>query len=192
MCKHTGDTSSSFSRVLAARVFFRGRRVDYYIAFGQQRLGPFTFEQLATRELRPDTLVWCEVMPEWAPASSVPELIPLLPQQSGAAPAIAYAAPGNAMVPPFIPGQGNRVIAGIFGILLGAFGVHKFIAGLNTGGVIMLCTTIGSFFVSGFCCMLAFAPLVMAIIGVIEGIMYLCCTDEEFYFKYVVQKRQWF
>jgi TM2 domain-containing membrane protein YozV len=101
--------------------------------------------------------------------------------------------PGSTVVPPFIPGQSNRIPAGICGILLGAFGVHKFIAGLNTGAVIMLCVTVASFIPAVSCCvLLVFGPMVMGIIGLIEGIIYLCCTDEEFYFKYVVQKRQWF
>jgi hypothetical protein len=179
--------------------------VDYYIASDQQRLGPFTIEQLAMQGLQPNTFVWREGMPEWAPASTVPELLPLLTvqpfpgQSTGPQQAIAYAIPGSTVVPPFIPGQSNRIAAGVCGILLGQFGVHKFIAGLTTGGVTMLCITLGGFlggFTTAFgCCpgvILIFGPMVMGIIGLIEGIMYLCCTDEEFYLRYVVQKRQWF
>ena len=200
--------------------------MEYYIASGQQRLGPFTIDNLAARNIHPDTLVWHEGMPQWAPASTVPELQPILQQQQtmGSGPIsygsptpggyvpqpaqfeqsnpgspinyagpgqIGYATPGN-NIPPFIPGQSNRVLAGVLGIFLGAFGVHKFVAGLTTGGVIMLCITLGSVFVAKLCCFLIFSPMVMAIIGVVEGIMYLCCTDEEFYVKYTVQKQQWF
>ena len=171
--------------------------MEYYIAAGQQRLGPFTIEQLATHGLQANTLVWCEGMPQWAPASTVPELFPLFsaplasgsPQQQS----IAYAQPGSTFVPPFVPGNSNRVAAGVCGILVGAFGVHKFIAGLNTGAVIMLCVSLGGFVFGASCCfMIVLGPVTMSIIGLTEGIMYLSCTDEEFYVRYVVQKRQWF
>jgi len=173
--------------------------VEYYIAADQQRLGPFTIEQLAQQGLRPDTLAWREGMPQWLPASLIPELLPILtatpapiqnptPQQS-----IGYATPGDVVIPAFVPGNSNRITAGILGIFLGQFGVHKFVMGLNSGAVVMLCISLAGYVLGFGCCILiAFGPLVMAIFGLIEGIMYLCCTDEEFYMRYVVQKRQWF
>jgi hypothetical protein len=168
--------------------------VEYYIASGQQRLGPFTIEQLATQGLQPATLVWCEGMPQWTPASTVQELLHLLavpvnpyPQQAP----LTYATP---------TGQNpNRIAAGICGLFFGQFGVHKFIAGLTTGAVTMLCITLGSLVGGlGLMCifppafLLVFAPAVMHVIGLIEGIIYLTCTDEQFYEKYVVRKQQWF
>jgi uncharacterized protein DUF4339/TM2 domain-containing protein len=179
--------------------------VEYYIAAGQQRLGPFTLEQLAQQGLLPDTLAWREGMPQWLPASMIPELLPLLgaapiPAQDFApAPSLAYATPAGPIPPQFVPGGTNRVAAGILGILFGQFGVHKFVAGLTTGAVTMLCITLGCVVGAfGIMCifppaiLLIFGPAVMHIIGVIEGIMYLCCTDEQFYVRYVVEKRQWF
>jgi len=38
--------------------------------------------------------------------------------------------------------ESKRVIAGILGILLGALGVHKFVLGYTTQGIIMLVITI--------------------------------------------------
>jgi len=81
-------------------------------------------------------------------------------------------------------GEGpSRVACGIVAILLGAYGIHKFMMGQTTAGVIMLCTTVLTCFLGS---------LVMGPIGLIEGIMYLMKTDEEFYQTYVVEKKAWF
>jgi len=72
--------------------------------------------------------------------------------------------------------------AGICGILLGAFGVHKFILGYHVAGIIMLCITV----LSGF--MLAFIP---GVLGLIEGIIYLTKSDQEFVDTYVIKRRTW-
>ena len=78
---------------------------------------------------------------------------------------------------------GKKVAAGVCGILLGSLGVHKFILGLNTPGIIML-------LVSLFTCGIGAA--ITGTIGLIEGIIYLTKSDEEFYQAYAVEKRGWF
>ncbi len=77
----------------------------------------------------------------------------------------------------------NRVAAGVVGILFGALGIHKFILGLPTPGIIMLLVTI---------CTCGYGAIVMGLIGIIEGIIYLSKSDQEFYQTYVVEKRGWF
>jgi TM2 domain-containing membrane protein YozV len=84
-------------------------------------------------------------------------------------------------------GGGNKVAAGICGILIGAFGIHKFILGYHTAGVIMLLVS-----VIGGACTLLVSTCVMGIIGFIEGIIYLSKSDEEFYRTYVVGRKEWF
>ena len=79
--------------------------------------------------------------------------------------------------------EGNKVAAGICGILLGSLGIHKFILGMTTPGLIMLLVTVLTCGVGG---------VVMGIIGLIEGIMYLTKSDEEFHQTYVVDKKAWF
>lgn len=79
--------------------------------------------------------------------------------------------------------SGKKVAAGICGILLGALGIHKFVLGYNTEGLIML-------LVSLLTCGLL-AP-VMSIIGLIEGIIYLTKSDEEFYRTYIAAQKGWF
>ncbi|GAA6621649.1 TM2 domain-containing protein [Scytonema sp. NUACC26] len=76
----------------------------------------------------------------------------------------------------------KKTAAGICGILIGALGVHKFILGYNTEGIIML-------LVSLLTCGIG-APF-MGILGLVEGIMYLTKTDEEFINTYIVNKKKW-
>jgi len=80
-------------------------------------------------------------------------------------------------------GAEKKLVCGICGILIGALGVHKFILGYTTEGLIMALVSVLS---CGF-----IAP-VMGIIGLIEGIMYLTKTDEEFVSTYVSAKKGWF
>jgi TM2 domain-containing membrane protein YozV len=63
----------------------------------------------------------------------------------------------------------SRVVAGILGILLGNFGAHKFYLGQIGMGILYLV-----FFWTG----------IPGIIGLIEGILYLVKSDEEFHAKY--------
>ena len=81
----------------------------------------------------------------------------------------------------------KKILAGILGILLGAFGVHKFILGYNKEGIIMLAATI----VLGVVTCGVFA-WVVGVVGLIEGIIYLTKTDADFYNTYQVGKKPWF
>lgn len=70
-------------------------------------------------------------------------------------------------------------------IFLGGLGVHKFYLGYTTQGVILLLVTIlGTLLLIG--------PLVTGIISLIEGIIYLTKSDEDFYNIYVANKKEWF
>ncbi|MFA9516822.1 NINE protein [Halopenitus sp. H-Gu1] len=64
----------------------------------------------------------------------------------------------------------DRIAAGIFALLLGGIGVHKFYLGQTKMGILYLC-----FFWTG----------IPAIVGFIEGIIYLTKSDEEFQRRYV-------
>ena len=81
----------------------------------------------------------------------------------------------------------NKIVAGICGILLGALGVHKFVLGYTKEGIIMLLVTlVGGTLTCGI------AAGVMSIIGLIEGIIYLTKSDEEFVSTYVTGRKGWF
>lgn len=76
-------------------------------------------------------------------------------------------------------GADKKLAAGLCGILLGGFGVHKFILGYTTEGLIQIAIT---FITCG----------VGSIIGLIEGIIYLTKSDEEFVRTYIQGKKGWF
>lgn len=78
---------------------------------------------------------------------------------------------------------GKKIAAGVCGVLLGWLGVHKFILGFTTAGVIMALVSI-------LTCGVGYP--VMHVIGIIEGIMYLVKSDEEFYETYGLGKKDWF
>jgi TM2 domain-containing membrane protein YozV len=80
-------------------------------------------------------------------------------------------------------GADKKIAAGICGIVVGPFGVHKFILGYQTEGIIMLLVSVLS------CGMLA---IVMQVIGIVEGIMYLTKSDEEFVRTYIEGRKGWF
>ena len=83
--------------------------------------------------------------------------------------------------------KSKRTTAGIFAILLGEFGVHKFILGYTEEGFILLAVSIfGGIITCGG------AFFVTAIIAVIEGIIYLTKTPEEFKRQYIDKKTGWF
>ena len=77
----------------------------------------------------------------------------------------------------------NHIAAGVLAILLGALGVHKFYLGYTKEGVIMLLVTLLTF---------GIGASVMAIIGIVEGILYLVKSDEEFYYTYEAGNKPWF
>lgn len=79
--------------------------------------------------------------------------------------------------------ESKKIAAGICGILLGAFGIHKFVLGYTVTGILMLAVTLAT---------CGFGASVMSIIGLIEGIIYLTKSDEEFKETYLDNKRNWF
>jgi len=81
----------------------------------------------------------------------------------------------------------SKIAAGILGILLGGFGIHKFYLGYTVSGIIMLLVSIIGGFIT-----LGVASGVIWIIGLVEGIIYLTKADQDFYEIYVKNKKTWF
>lgn len=96
---------------------------------------------------------------------------------------------GNPAVRDF---AGKKIAAGICGIMLGGLGVHKFILGFNNAGAIMLTIYLLGL-VTGSCLVVPLlAPFAIHIIGLVEGIIYLTKSDEEFYQTYAIGRKEWF
>lgn len=88
-------------------------------------------------------------------------------------------------------GDNKKILAGILAIFLGWAGVHKFILGYQKEGIILLVVSIIGFVLSciGIGVFLVWAT---GLIGLIEGIIYLTKSDEEFYNTYQAGRRPWF
>jgi len=179
--------------------------MNYFLADGSVQKGPFPVEQLIAQGLKRDTLVWREGMPQWQRAETVPDLavlftgyqqtqqyVPPPPPPAGG----GFAQPPHAggfqptpgqfpPTPGFNAAQANsqKIAAGICGILIGSLGVHKFIMGMTGPGLVMLLVSV---------CTCGAAWPIMHVIGIIEGIIYLTKTDEQFYQTYMVEKKGWF
>lgn len=81
----------------------------------------------------------------------------------------------------------KKLAAGLTGIFLGAFGVHKFVLGYNKPAVIMLVVSLAGGVVT-----CGIASFVMGVIGLIEGIIYLTKSNEEFQAEYLDAQKEWF
>lgn len=143
-----------------------------------RQYGPASVEDirryLAENRVNAQTLLLAEGGTEWKALGSFPEF-------GGG----SNAAPPPLSQPPSAVAarSSNKVAAGVCGILLGSLGVHKFILGYTAAGLIMLLLSVLSCFM--------IAPI-MSIIGLIEGIIYLSKSDEDFVRTYVDGRKEWF
>jgi|TARA_B100001996_G_C18539533_1_gene546368 TM2 domain-containing membrane protein YozV len=79
----------------------------------------------------------------------------------------------------------DKLVAGLLAIFLGGLGIHKFYLGYTNPGIWMLIMgTVGW--------LLILPPFVVAIIALIEGIIYLTKSDQEFYEIYELNQKGWF
>lgn len=81
----------------------------------------------------------------------------------------------------------SKIAAGLLAIFLGSLGIHKFYLGYSGAGIVMLLVSLLAGFVT-----LGLATAIMSLIALIEGIIYLTKTDEQFYYTYVAGKKSWF
>ena len=82
-----------------------------------------------------------------------------------------------------VEASNKKLAAGLLAIFLGSLGIHKFVLGYTKPGLIMLLVTV-------LTC--GFGASVMGIIGVIEGVIYLTKSTEEFQAQYIDGTREWF
>lgn len=81
--------------------------------------------------------------------------------------------------PPGLPQDSQRVLCGVLAILFGGVGIHRFILGDTTGGILRIVISIVTCGIG-------------SLIGFIEGIIYLTKNDSDFIQTYQVDKKAWF
>lgn len=81
----------------------------------------------------------------------------------------------------------SKIVAGILAILLGGLGAHKFYLGRIGAGVLMLILSI-----FGWLFIWLVIPSFIWIISIIEGVIYLTRSDEQFQEIYVDGNKAWF
>jgi TM2 domain-containing membrane protein YozV len=79
----------------------------------------------------------------------------------------------------------TKVGAALFAFFLGGFGAHKFYLGYKKQGLIMLGVSV----IGG---VLIVPIVVIAVISLVEAILYFSKSDEDFENTYVVNKKFWF
>ena len=148
-----------------------------------QQYGPVNVQTirqwLAENRLKPESFVQAEGSTDWKPLSLFPELAP---EPKSVPPTITPLA-AHPPVSGSNPRASNKIPAAICGIMLGGLGIHKFILGYTGAGLIMLLVSVIS-------CGTLYP--VMHLIGLIEGIIYLTKTDDEFARVYVDNRKEWF
>ncbi|MEQ1821181.1 MAG: NINE protein [Fimbriimonadaceae bacterium] len=98
----------------------------------------------------------------------------------------AYQPPPPTGPAPVAAAKKDKVVAGILGILLGGLGIHGFYIGnIKMGVIILVIGLVGGVVTCG----LGYG--VAGTIGLIQGILYLVASEEDFQSKYVVGQ-QWF
>jgi TM2 domain-containing membrane protein YozV len=154
---------------------------------------------LSSGSVGPTDLVWRTGFADWQPVSGVPELVDAVPASRGCP---AFSLPDPAPEPGLPPvaagGRGRttgaavgrtdyesfvakKLPAGVVALLMGPLGIHKFMLGLTTAGIVTLV----------LCVLLVPIP-VLSLIALVEGITYLTKSDAQFYEDYAVRKKQWF
>ncbi len=85
----------------------------------------------------------------------------------------------------------KKILAGVLAIILGHIGIHKFVLGYTTEGILLLVLGLTGYITT--CMFIGYYMLLIAfIIGLVEGIIYLTHTDNDFYETYILNKKPWF
>ena len=100
------------------------------------------------------------------------DALAVYPLRGGVGPAAAY--------------DRSRIAAALLAFVVGALGIHKFYIGKTGAGMVMLLISLFGVVLAGLPMML------MALIGLIECIIYLTMSDEKFEETYIRGTKSWF
>lgn len=168
---------------------------EYFIIYNGRQVGPMPVRDLLQYGLNPHSQVWCQGMPQWAEAYTVPEVMGVINAAAG-----GYSDPGVSVPPPapdpihITEGGSNstphnnyphnnrynysgspqksNIAFGLLAIFLGFLGIQYFYVGKTTGGII--------------CLLLSFVTCgIWNIITFIQGILVICMDQSEFERKFV-------
>ncbi|MDE6650065.1 MAG: hypothetical protein K2K45_09075 [Muribaculaceae bacterium] len=131
--------------------------MNYYIFINGNTVGPMTIQQLFAYNVDQNTSVSTDGV-NWRPLYSYPDLMVALRQNGG-----GYV--DNDL-------SNKKLICGLFAIFLGYLGIQYFVLGKTWGGIwtiLLSCVTCGAW----------------SIITLIQGILMLCMSNEEFKRKYI-------
>ncbi len=87
-------------------------------------------------------------------------------------------------------GEKSKVAAGLLAIFLGGLGIHKFYLGYTGPALVYLLTNTIGWVVTIW--LLGLPNAALGIIALIEGVIYLTMSDEDFEQTYVVGRKDWF
>ncbi len=131
--------------------------MQYYIFINGSSIGPMTMQQMFAYNVDQYTKVSTDGV-NWRPLYTYPDLMVALRQQRGG------------LVDNEI--YNKKLLCGLLAIFLGYLGIQYFVLGKTWGGIITIllsCVTCGAW----------------SIITLIQGILMLCMSEEEFKRKYI-------
>ena len=132
--------------------------MKYFITLNNQTIGPTTADQLLAYPVTSDTPV-SEDGGEWRPLYTYPVLMELL-RNHGRSASI------NSEI------SSKKTLCGVLAILVGTLGIQYFVLGKTTGGILTILISLVT--CGGW-----------GIITLIQGILMLCMSDDEFKRKYM-------
>lgn len=136
--------------------------MQFFIFINGQSVGPMTEDQLWAYNVIPDTSVSTDGV-NWRPLYSFPELMVRL-RQTPAGAAAGFVSEYEL--------SNKKTLCGIFAIFIGGLGIQYFILGKTGGGIVTILLTL----ITCGC---------WSIITLIQGILMLTMSNEDFKRKYV-------
>ncbi len=131
--------------------------MQYYIFINGTTVGPMNEHQLFAYNINQNTNVSTDGV-NWRPLYTYPDLMVELQRRGGGIGGSELAT--------------KKLLCGIFAIFLGYLGIQYFLLGKTWGGI---CTILLSFITCGL----------WSIITLVQGILMLCMSEEEFKRKYI-------